>query len=348
QCGIDPYSAASSEVYQDLFGQGTFTGKGLLQVQALHAVLSQRLPEGRVLSHDLLEGAIARCGTVSDVTLIEDAPFHADVAAARVHRWTRGDWQLLPFLLQWRRYPVGAVNRWKMFDNLRRSLVAPMSLALLLLALAGRTVSPWVALALVLAAFTAGPLMGAVAGFLPSRDDLARRHFFVGAATELLRAASGGLWHLGQLLQQALRAGDAILRALYRLLVSHRHLLQWTTAATAQAQAATTLPAVLRQHRREPVIALLLLAALLFAGTPAPWLAVVLCALWATAPLATWWVSWRQWTGPTWRASRATPGATSSAASAPTTATCRPTTCRRCRTTCWRTAPRPPTSACTC
>jgi len=89
QCGIDPYSVASSEVYQDVFGEGSFTGKGLLNVAAMHAVLSQRLPEGQVLSHDLLEGSIARCAAVTDISVIEDAPFHADVAASRVHRWTR-------------------------------------------------------------------------------------------------------------------------------------------------------------------------------------------------------------------------------------------------------------------
>ena len=146
RCGIDPYSAASSEVYQDLFGEGTFTGKGLINVQAMHAVLGGRLPEGQVLSHDLLEGSMARCAAVTDITLIEDAPFHADVAASRVHRWMRGDWQLLPFLLQPLRYRLRAINLWKIFDNLRRSLVAPMSLALLLLALAGAVVSPWAAL----------------------------------------------------------------------------------------------------------------------------------------------------------------------------------------------------------
>src|SRR6185369_14732066 len=110
--------------YQDLFGEGTFTGKGLINVRALHAVLCGRLPEGRVLSHDLLEGSMARCAAASDITVIEDAPFHADVAASRVHRWTRGDWQLLPILLRPGRYPIRAVNRWKMVDNLRRSLVA--------------------------------------------------------------------------------------------------------------------------------------------------------------------------------------------------------------------------------
>ncbi len=295
QCGIDPYSAASSEVYQDVFGEGTYTGKGLLHVQAMHAVLSGRLPEGRVLSHDLLEGSMARCAAVTDITLIEDAPFHADVAASRVHRWTRGDWQLMPFLVESlasdARFRLRAINRWKMFDNLRRSLVAPMSLALLLLALGGAVISPWAALGLVLAAFSAGPLMGAVAGFSPSRDDIAQRHFYRQAATDLARTLWGGAWLLAQLLAQSLLALDAIVRAAYRMAISHRHLLQWTTAAAAQARAKTSLQALLRQHWREPVLALLLLATLFAVGTPTPWLASALCLLWGATPVWTWWVS---------------------------------------------------------
>ncbi len=294
QCGVDPYSAASSEVYQDLFGEGSYTGKGLLQVQAMHAALAGRLPEGLVLSHDLVEGSIVRCAAASEITLIEDAPFHADVAAARVHRWMRGDWQLLPILLNPGRYPLAAINRWKMLDNLRRSLVSPMSLALVLLALATGVVAPWSALALVLAAFSAGPLMGALAGFSPSRDDLAQAYFFRQAGNELARALGGGLWHLVQLLQHALMATDAIVRALYRMLVSRRHLMQWTTTATTHAQAKDQLGAVLRKHWSEPVVALALWAALWAAGTPWPVLAAVLCALWAAAPLATWWVSRRR------------------------------------------------------
>ena len=295
QCGIDPYSAASSEVYQDLFGEGSFSGKGLLQVQAVHAVLGQRLPDGQVLSHDLLEGSLARCAVATDVTVIEDAPSHADVAAARLHRWTRGDWQLLPFVLQWRRYPLRAINRWKMFDNLRRSLVAPASLALLLLTLAApraaALISPWLALAMVAAAFTAGPLLGAVAGLAPSRDDIALLHFYRQAGAGLGRALGGGAWHLAQLLAQALLSGDAITRALWRMLVSHRQLLQWTTAAATQAAAPQSLQAVLQAHWREPLLAAGLLAGLLAAGTAHPGLASALCALWAAAPWLGWWAS---------------------------------------------------------
>ena len=291
QCGIDPYSAASSEVYQDLFGAGSFTGKGLLNVRAMHTVLAGHLPEGLVLSHDLVEGAMARCAAVTDITVIEDAPFHADVAMWRVHRWTRGDWQLLPILLQPRRYPLRAIDRWKMFDNLRRSLVAPMSLALLVWALVTDFVSPGAALLLVLAAYSAGPLMGAVAGFSPSRDDLAKRHFYHQAVADFVRVLWSGLWQLAQLLQQALMAVDAIVRALYRMTISHRHLLQWTTAAAVQASVKTEFRALMRRHGSLPLVALVLLGGMLAAGTPYPLLAGLLCAMWAASPLWTWWVS---------------------------------------------------------
>ncbi|MEO8155483.1 MAG: carbohydrate-binding protein, partial [Rhizobacter sp.] len=291
QCGIDPYSAASSEVYQDVFGEGTFTGKGLLSVRAMHAALHARLPEGLVLSHDLLEGSLARCAAVTDITLIEDAPFHADVAASRVHRWTRGDWQLLPMFMNPLRYRLAAVNRWKMFDNLRRSLVSPMSLALLVLMLSSAIISPWAGLALVLAAFSAGPLMGSIAGFSPSRDDVAKLHFYRQASIDLARALCAGLWHLAQLMQQALMAVDAIARALYRMAISHRHLLQWTTAAAAQAAAKTELSALVSVHWVAPAASLLLLATLLATGSPHPLLSTALCLLWAASPVWTWWVS---------------------------------------------------------
>ena len=290
QCGIDPYSAASSEVYQDVFGEGSFCGKGLLDVHAVHAVLSGRLPQDRVLSHDLLEGSLVRCAAVSDITVIEEAPSHADVAAARTHRWIRGDWQLLPFLVGGH-LRLRAINRWKMLDNLRRSLVAPASLALLLLALAGLGTAPPVmlVLALVLMAFAAGPLMGAMAGLLPSRRDVAVFHFGHHALADLARALLGGLWHIAMLPQQALLALDALARTAWRMAVSRRHLLQWTTAAIAQSRMKVDLASVARRHALEPVAAGTLLGALLVTDTASPLLAALLCVLWAGSPLWIWW-----------------------------------------------------------
>ncbi len=289
QCGVDPYSAASSEIYQDLFGEGTFTGKGLLNVQAMHEVLGGRLPEGRILSHDLAEGAIARCGGVSDIALIESAPAHADAAAARVKRWTRGDWQLLPLLLQPRRFDLRMVDRWKMFDNLRRSLVAPASVLLLVASLAEGPLPPWTAIALVAAAFGTGPLLGALAGLAPSRDDVALGYFYRRALADLARAAGSTVWNLALLLQQAISQADAVARALWRMSATRRHLLQWTTSAATEAAVAGNVASLLRRHRGVVGAAAALLASLLLWRTPTPFLAIAVCALWAGVP---WWIAW--------------------------------------------------------
>ncbi|MBL8348322.1 MAG: carbohydrate-binding protein [Rubrivivax sp.] len=283
--GHDPYNAASSEVYSDLFDAASFSGKGLLHVAALHAVLGGRLPEGQVLSHDLLEGAIARCGGVSDVPLLEPAPSHPDMAEARLHRWIRGDWQLLPLLRRARHYGLVPIDRWKMLDNLRRSLVAPLSLALLVLAMLGAGLSPLGALLLGAAAFGTGPLLAAVAGLAPSRDDIALRHFLGVAGAELGRALLGLLWQLALWPRQALMQVSAITLALWRSGVSRRLLLQWTPAETARRAAGGGLAALLRRHGPAVPFFLLAGALLLWADTPAPALAGLLCLLWAGEPL---------------------------------------------------------------
>ena len=288
QRGIDPYSAMSSDAYQDLFDEGSFTGKGLLHVATLHAVLGDRLPTDQVLSHDLLEGALVRCAVVSDVTLIEADPEHSDADAARQHRWMRGDWQLLPFLWQHRRWPLGAINRWKLLDNLRRSLVAPAALALIALALGGHGLALPTALALTLAAYAAGPLMGALAAWVPRRWDLAGERFVSTAALDLLRALAGGLWQLILLPQHALRALDAVLRTTHRLACSRRQLLQWTSAEAAQAGLGTGLWATLRRHLAGPLLALVCATAWALTGRAPGALAWTLVGLWGVAPLAVW------------------------------------------------------------
>ncbi|MDP2019100.1 GH36-type glycosyl hydrolase domain-containing protein [Hydrogenophaga sp.] len=296
QRGLDPYSAMSSDVYQDVFGEGSFTGKGLLHVATMHAVLGERLPEDRVLSHDLLECALERCAVVTDITLIEPDPEHADVAASRLHRWTRGDWQLLPFLLQPRRWQLSPINRLKLLENLRRSLVTPASLLLLLLSMWGVGLSLGAALWLAVAAQAAAPLLGAFAGLVPHRASLVGERFARAAVADGLRALLGGVWHIVQLLQQALRASDAVLRTGWRMAVSRRQLLAWTTADAASAALRPGLWPSLRRHALETAVALPLLAWLWLSRSEPPALAVALLVLWALAPLISW-LAHQPWPG---------------------------------------------------
>ncbi|MFG6458312.1 GH36-type glycosyl hydrolase domain-containing protein [Roseateles sp. BYS96W] len=289
QPGLDPYSAATSEVYQDLFDEGSATGKGLIDVHAAAQVLAHRLPEGQVLSHDLLEGSLMRCAGVSDVVLVEAAPMHADVAASRIHRWTRGDWQLWPFIAHPRRWGLRAVHVWKMLDNLRRSLVAPASLLLLVASWLGLALTPGWALALVAAAFGAGPLMGALAASAPARDRISLPRFYRQAGTELCRALASTAWHLAMLPAATWLQLDAIVRAVWRQRVTRRGLLEWTTADAAEAAAATDWAPLWRQHRKLTLatgVLAVLLVNVAFVGLPVAWpVALPLLAAWLLSPL---------------------------------------------------------------
>lgn len=282
--GHDPYHGTSSEVYADLFDEASFSGKGLLHAAAVHAVLTQRLPPEQVLSHDLVEGIVARCGSVSDVVLAEPAPGHPVAASSRLHRWTRGDWQLLPLLLHPARYGLNALGVWKLLDNLRRSLVAPASLALLgLSALGWGALAPGPALALALLGLAGGPLLAAVAGLAPQRDDLALRHFLREAGSDLLRALAAALWQLALWPHQAGLQLQAMALALWRSAVSRRHLLQWVPAARVEAALAHA-PARWRPPLALPLLALLAWVLVATWGVVPLLPLSLLCALWAASP----------------------------------------------------------------
>jgi cyclic beta-1,2-glucan synthetase len=289
QCGIDPYSSGTSDLYQDLFDIGTFTGKGLLNVKAVYAVLNDRFDDNCVLSHDLLEGTLARCAYVSDVALVEDHPHHSGVDDSRHHRWTRGDWQLLPLMLRPKKYSIDHLGLWKMLDNLRRSLLVPASLALLIWVVFTAALPIAAALAVVLAAFLAGPLLGALAALVPTRRGIALLHFFHVGMAQVWRAICAALWHFSQLFAKSILQLDAIARALWRTLVSRNQLLQWTTAAQAQAAAKYALGAFVRANAPMS-LACVVLAGLSLLG-PHPVLGTVLFLVWACAPLTAWWAS---------------------------------------------------------
>ena len=181
--GIDPYSAAVSDVYQDLFGEGSYTGKGIYDVDAFEAALDGRVRDSTLLSHDLFEGTFARAGLASDIEVVEEFPSRYDVAAARQHRWARGDWQLLPWILGRRDASADGrstsalplIGRWKMLDNLRRSLSAPASLAALV---AGWTLPLQAAVVwtgFILSTIALSTLLPVLAGIVPRRARVTAR-----------------------------------------------------------------------------------------------------------------------------------------------------------------------------
>jgi len=252
--GLDPYAFAVSDVYQDLFGEGSYTGKGIYDVDVFEAALDQRIPESTLLSHDLLEGIFARAGLVSDVEVVEEFPSRYDVAAARQHRWARGDWQLLPWIFgcgrrsggDSNRRAIPLIGRWKMLDNLRRTLSAPA----VFLALLGGWMLPLPAAAIwsgfVVATFAIPPLLPAVAGIVPRRLGLSQRRHWHAVGADFALALSQTALLVTLVAHQAWLMADAIARTLSRLFVRHRRLLEWVTAAQSKVNVRPDLPGTYR------------------------------------------------------------------------------------------------------
>jgi cyclic beta-1,2-glucan synthetase len=230
--GIDPYASAVSDVYQDLWGEGSYTGKGIYDVDAFETALAGRVPDNALLSHDLFEGVFARAGLVTDVELFESAPAHYGVAAARQHRWARGDWQLLPYIV---RPDLPMIGRWKMLDNLRRTLSAPAAFLTLAAGWALPGTSPAVWAAFILATIAGPAVLPALGGVIPRRYGISKRSHVRAVGRDVALAVA----HVGvtatMLAHQAWLMSDAIVRTLVRVCVTRRHLLEWVTAAQAKA-----------------------------------------------------------------------------------------------------------------
>ncbi len=291
-CGdtaIDIYSRAVSDVYQDLFGTGIYIGKAIYDVAAFSRSLAGRAPENALASHDLFEGIHGRAALATDIVLYEDYPATYLAFARRLHRWVRGDWQLVPWL---RRRVPGAphdylpnrfawIDRWKIIDNLRRSL---LPVATLLLIVSGWTWLPGHPLAWTLFAILApaGHL------FIDFATGLARERWR--PTHELARSLSEGagrwLFHFIFLPHQAAITADAIVRTLIRITFTKRHLLEWTTAAHADTAIARSHPVALswREMALAPLIALVAGAAVLNWRPGALLYAAPFLVLWAVSP----------------------------------------------------------------
>ncbi len=295
--GVDPYTTAVSDTYQDLFGEGIFTGKGLYDVDAFMAALDGRVPENALLSHDLFEGVYARTALVTDVEVVDDYPASVLVHARRQHRWVRGDWQILWWLFPWvptrsglTRNRLPLISRWKIFDNLRRSLVAPATVALLLLVWALLPGSPavWTAAILAAVAFPLYPLLlEAASGPWPQQPwRVFLRAVWEDGKTGLAQASL----QVTFLASQAYERAHAIVLTLVRLGATQRRLLEWETAAASAARGAglarrTSARQFLVEMIASPVIALMGLLLIGMARPEALLTAVPVLTLWVAAPL---------------------------------------------------------------
>lgn len=240
ETGLDPYTRAISDVYQDLYGKGTFAGKGIYEVDTMSRVLRGRFPQNSLLSHDLIEGAYAQAGLATDIIVVEDYPSHYSAYNRRKHRWVRGDWQIMLWLFdrvpdesgKLVNNPISRVSRWKIFDNLRRSLVDPATMFLLLFGWLVMEHSFYWTLATICILFLpacAELVVGLVQTIIGGRIQVAR-----GAVHSFLKSSFTVLLGLTLLAHQTLLSLDAIGRALVRRWITRQLLLEWETAEEAE------------------------------------------------------------------------------------------------------------------
>ena len=304
EAGIDPYTRTVSDVYQDVFDEGSFIGKGIYDVDVFEQVLRGRMPENRILSHDLLEGCYARSGLISDIQLVEEYPSRYSADVSRRHRWIRGDWQIAAWLFSGvpgacdlatgrpvhQRNTLSALSRWKLFDNLRRSVIPAALTALLLI---GWTLLPsawfWscTALAILLIPPACATLFDAAR---KSVDIRLRQHF-----SNVLRTSAQHFSHAALTLiflpYEACYSLDAIARTLWRMRVSHTRLLEWTPSSEAYRQSGHSLLSSYRSMWFAPLLATATAACLATYNPSALNAAGPILLLWWLSPAMAHWIS---------------------------------------------------------
>ena len=286
ETGIDMYTTAVSDVYQDLFGEGIFTGKGIYDVDVFNYMLKDEIPENTVLSHDLLEGSYVRTALVTDVEFIDGYPAYYNSSSMRLHRWTRGDWQLLPWLKK--SSPLNKMSKWKIFDNLRRSLLAPSIIILLILTLGGILpdgTDKWF-----ITAF--------VAILAPILFDVTEAVVSPAKGISLSGKIQNSKMAIEQVFLifcfipfQAYLMLDAIIRTLYRLIVSKKNLLEWQTAADVEVKLGKKLKNFIASMWVGSAVSLLILFLAFNSGVSIGFLSIPSCTIWFLSPIIAYFIS---------------------------------------------------------
>jgi len=295
QGGIDAYSGAVSDVYQDLFGEGIFTGKGIFDVDVFHAILPSAIPENTVLSHDLLEGSYLRCALISDIELVDGFPWKYNSYTARQHRWIRGDWQLLPWLRgkiknssgEIVKNPLSLISKWKIADNLRRSLVPIFTLLIILLSFnfLPNDSTVWVGFAILTICFS----------LLISTIDWAinsgYRYLGQRCNATIIYGLRGVVYQVCLLFlflpHYAYLTIDAAFRTIYRMTFSRKKMLEWVTAADAEKRLNSDVKSFYIRLLSNCVFAIILY----FFTTKHIYLSIFLSTIWLIAPLVAYYIS---------------------------------------------------------
>lgn len=284
ETGIDTYTTAISDVYQDLFGEGIFTGKGIYDVDVFEYMIQGEIPENAVLSHDLLEGSYVRTALLTDLELIDGYPAYYNSSSMRLHRWVRGDWQLLPWIFK--KSPLNKLSRWKMIDNLRRSLLTPSIMILIILSF---TVLPgserWLMLAFLallspilfdVSETVTGPVRGiSLSGRIANSKTVIEQVFLIFCF----------LPYMAYLML------DAIIRTLYRLFISKKNLLEWQTAADVENKLGRKLENFIAAMWEGSLIAVIIVMLAFYNSMGSGLFILPSCVLWFFSPFIAYYIS---------------------------------------------------------
>ena len=299
--GIDPYTRATSDVYQDLFGEGSFIGKGIYDVDVFSKVLDNRFPENRILSHDLLEGCYVRGGLLSDVQLYEEYPFRYSADVKRRHRWIRGDWQIAAWLLplvpgagrRLLKNHLSGLSLWKIFDNLRRSLIPP---ALLLLLFCGWIVfhSSWFWTIAVIAMVLLPHLVATAGDVLKKPKDISLKQHFKDSIESATNNFIQTLFVIVCLPYEAYYVLGAILRTNWRIFISHRHLLEWNPSQNQNKNSAQSLSGTYLSMWIAPFTGFAMMVYVVISSPIKLLTGLPVFVLWIASPAIAWWLSLSQ------------------------------------------------------
>lgn len=298
--GIDPYSTATSDIYQDFFDEGIFTGKGIYDLEVFQKVLKTAIPDNSVLSHDLLEGSHVRTGLVTDVEFIDAYPSKYNSYAARLHRWVRGDWQLIPWLFpkvkdragNTIKNPLSLISKWKIFDNMRRSIVAPFIMLLIILGFSVLPGNGYYWLSLSMFAITCPLITNAVDYILSKRFAVVIKPkkyvpIISGIQATLFRVLALFIF----LPYQAYLMVDAICVTLIRVFITKKNLLEWVTASDAEKRLKNDLKSFWIKMRISIFEALILLIMTYIFKPHLIIAAIILSALWSVSPVIAYLIS---------------------------------------------------------